>query len=70
MAYIFTLFILAVIAFTFYKVIKNESLPSNRYTPDDDITFGRVIDLKQDIPIHDTKHHMEYEERPNNEKNV
>lgn len=70
MAFIFTLLTIAVIGFIFYRVIKNNSLPSNRYTPDDDITFGRIIDLKQDIPIQDTKHHMEYEERPNNEKNV
>ncbi len=70
MVYIFTFFIIAVIGFIFYRVIKNEELPSNRYTPDDDITFGRVIDYKQDIPIHDTKHHVEYEETPYNEKNV
>ncbi|WP_440705739.1 hypothetical protein [Heyndrickxia oleronia] len=43
---------------------------SNRYTPYDDITMGNKIDVKHDIPIEDTKHIIQYDEKVENDKTV
>jgi hypothetical protein len=51
-------------------MFKRKSTPSNRYTPFDEITMGNKIDVKHDAPIHDTKHHIQYEERTDNDKTV
>jgi len=69
MAYVYTLFVISVIGFVCYRLIKKESTPSNRYTPYDDITMGiKGDDIQQDNPIQDTKHHIQYEEKSNNDK--
>jgi hypothetical protein len=70
MEYVFALFIISIIGFVFYRMIKRQSKPSNRYTPYDDITSGIKVDSKQDSPVQDTKHQIEYEERENNNKTV
>ena len=70
MAYLYTLFIISVIGFIGYRMIKRKSTPSNRYTPYDDITMGIKIDIKQDGPTKDTKHQIDYEERINNDKTL
>lgn len=70
MAYLYTLFIISVIGFICYRMIKRKSTPFNRYTPYDDITMGIKNDIKQDNPAQDTKHQIEYEERINNDKTV
>lgn len=51
-------------------MIQRKSTPSNRYTPFDEITMGNKIDVKQDAPIQDTKHRIQYEERTDNDKTV
>ncbi|MFE8696788.1 DUF3951 domain-containing protein [Cytobacillus sp. FJAT-53684] len=70
MAYIYTLFIIAVIVYACYRVFKKKSAPSNRYTPYDEITMSNKIDVNQGLPIQDTKHNSEYEERTDNNKTV
>lgn len=70
MAYIYTLFITSVIGFVIYWMIRKKTAPTNRYTPYDDITLGTKIDLKQNTPIQDTKHLIQYEEKVNNDKTV
>jgi len=62
MPYVFTFLVVSFLGFLGYRMIKDKSVPSNNYTPDDDITFGRIIDVKQDSPIHDSKHNVEYAE--------
>ncbi|MGM1036016.1 DUF3951 domain-containing protein [Peribacillus frigoritolerans] len=39
MAYAYSLFVITVICFVCYRLIKKKSAPSNRYTPYDDITM-------------------------------
>ncbi|MEF2098491.1 DUF3951 domain-containing protein, partial [Bacillus sp. CFBP9009] len=62
MAYAYTLFVISVICFVCYRLIKKKSAPSNRYTPYDDITMGiKDDDIQQDNPIQDTtNHHIQY----------
>lgn len=70
-AYVYTLFVITVVGFVCYRMIKKKSPPSNRYTPYDDITMGIKGDVRQqDNPIQDTKHHIQYEEKANNDKTV
>lgn len=38
-------------------------IPSNRYTPFDDLMNGTKTDIKQEKSIQDTKHETEYEEK-------
>jgi hypothetical protein len=68
MSYVYTVFIIFVIGFIVYRMIKKKSTPSNRYTPYDDITMGIKGDIRQDNPIQDTKHQIVYEEKPNKDK--
>ncbi len=63
MAIIYTLFLIIVVGIITYRIIKKKSLPSNKYTPYDDITMGTKSDRTYPDPIQDTKHHIEYEER-------
>lgn len=70
MAYVYTLFIIFVIGFIIYRMIKKKSTPSNNYTPYDDITMGYKIDMKRDTPIEDSKHIIQYEEKAENNKTV
>lgn len=70
MASVSTLFIIAVIGCVCYRMFKRKSTPSNRYTPFDEITMGDKIDVNQDAPIQDTKHHIRYEEKTDNDKTV
>jgi predicted thioesterase len=70
MAYVSTFFIIVVIGYICYRMFKRKSTPSNRYTPFDEITMGNKINVKHDAPIHDTKHHIKYEERTDNDKTV
>ncbi|PKR84642.1 DUF3951 domain-containing protein [Heyndrickxia camelliae] len=41
MGYVFTLFIMVVLGFICYRIFKGKSVPSNQYTPYDDITVGK-----------------------------
>ncbi|MCM3732626.1 hypothetical protein M3196_13215 [Fictibacillus nanhaiensis] len=50
-----------------YRIIFKRKMPSNKYTPYDDITMGRQIDVMKDQPIYDTKHEIEYKEETRNE---
>ncbi|MES1042885.1 DUF3951 domain-containing protein, partial [Peribacillus simplex] len=70
MAYAYTLFVISVICFVCYRLIKKKSAPSSRYTPYDGITMGiKDDDIQQDNPIQDiTNHHIQYEEKSNNDK--
>jgi hypothetical protein len=70
MAYVSSLFIIAVIGYICYRMFKRKSTPSTRYTPFDEITMGNKIDVKQDGPLQDTKHHIQYEERTDKDKTV
>lgn len=47
MAYVYTLFVISVIGFVMYRMIKKKVTPSNRYTPFDDIASGKKVDVKQ-----------------------
>lgn len=51
-----------------YRIIVKRKMPSNKYTPYDDITMGRQIDVMKDQPIYDTKHEIEYREETRNRK--
>jgi hypothetical protein len=42
MGYIFTAIILFAVFYSIYKVIRSGKLPSNNYTPFDDIAEGKV----------------------------
>ncbi|RDI37221.1 DUF3951 domain-containing protein [Falsibacillus pallidus] len=68
MAFVYTIFIIAVIVFIFYRISKKKSTPSNRYTPYDNITMG-TNGSQENTPIHDTKHHVPFEEKSTNAKN-
>ncbi|MGG4488179.1 hypothetical protein [Metabacillus idriensis] len=67
---IFLAVILGVIAFSFYKIIrKNRKLPSNEYTPVNDIDNGLVRDYSNEISMSGTKHEASYEEKDHNKVN-
>ncbi|MGN7299466.1 DUF3951 domain-containing protein [Ferdinandcohnia sp. SAFN-114] len=70
MAYVYTLFVISVIGFVIYRMIKKKSTPSNRYTPYDDITMGKKIEVKRDRPLEDSKHVIQYEEKVEKNKTV
>ncbi|KQL52630.1 hypothetical protein AN964_03180 [Heyndrickxia shackletonii] len=63
MGYFFILIIIVVIGVVCFRFFKRKSAPSNQYTPYDDITVGKKIEIKRDSPLHDTKHQIEYEEK-------
>jgi hypothetical protein len=67
MAYISSLFIIALIGYICFRMFKRKSTPSTSYTPFDEITMGKKFDVKQDAPIQDTKHQIPYEERTDND---
>ncbi|MGG4489862.1 hypothetical protein [Metabacillus idriensis] len=63
MEIIFLTVIIGVVAFSLYKIIrKNRKLPSNEYTPVNDIDNGLVRNYSNEIPMSDTKHEAPYEE--------
>ncbi|MBS4174396.1 OadG family protein [Bacillus sp. FJAT-49736] len=62
MGYVFLALIIIVIGFTLFKMIKKKSLPSNQYTPYDDIMFGKKFEATQNETVQDTKHTPEYQE--------
>ncbi|WP_223701758.1 hypothetical protein [Sutcliffiella deserti] len=41
MAYFFIGFVVLVVGFSIFKAIRKRKLPSNNYTPFDDITMGK-----------------------------
>ncbi|GAA1387782.1 MULTISPECIES: DUF3951 domain-containing protein [Peribacillus] len=45
MAYAYSPFVITVICFVCYRLIKKKSAPSNRYTPYDDITKENKDDI-------------------------
>ncbi|MEH7346688.1 hypothetical protein V7122_22835 [Bacillus sp. JJ1532] len=47
MAYIFSAIIMLALAFTIYKITRKRKLPSNNYTPFDDITEGKSGEDKE-----------------------
>ncbi|MBE4909855.1 DUF3951 domain-containing protein [Bacillus luteolus] len=56
MAYVYTLFVISVIGFVMYRMMKKKVTPSNRYTPFDTITTGNKVDAKQhDSLVEDNK---------------
>ena len=42
MGYILTAIVLSVVFYSIYKIITSGKLPSNNYTPFDDLTEGKV----------------------------
>jgi hypothetical protein len=63
MEIIFLAVILGVIAFSLYKIIrKNRNLPSNEFTPANDIDNSLVRNYSNEIPMSETKHEAPYEE--------
>ncbi|WP_050615560.1 DUF3951 domain-containing protein [Bacillus testis] len=61
MAYVYTLFVISVIGYICYRMIKKKSMPSNRYTPYDETTMGTKSGVRQqDNQIQDTKHQIQY----------
>lgn len=70
MAYVYTLFVISIIGFVIYRMIKKKSTPSNRYTPYDDITMGKKIEVKRESPLEDSKHVIQYEEKVEKDKTV
>ncbi|MDQ0860745.1 hypothetical protein [Bacillus sp. V2I10] len=64
MEIIFLTVILGIIAFSLYKIIrKNRRIPSNEYTPANDIDNGLIRNYSKEIPISETKHEAPYEEK-------
>lgn len=69
MTFVYTLLIIFVISFVCYRMINKKSTPSNRFTPYDDMTTGIKGNITHsEFPIHDTKHHIQYEEKADNEQ--
>lgn len=65
---IFLAVILGIIAFSLYKIIKkNRKLPSNQYTPVNDIDNGLVRHYSNEISMSETKHEAPYDEKDHNE---
>lgn len=62
MPYLFMLIIISIIGFLIFRIFKRNSLPLNNYTPFDHIIEGKIENSKQNIPLQDTKHQIEYEE--------
>ncbi|MFE1245036.1 DUF3951 domain-containing protein [Fictibacillus sp. NPDC058756] len=60
------IFYAVVFGLILYRIIVKRKMPSNKYTPYDDITMGRQIDVMKDQPIYDTKHKIEYREETRN----
>jgi hypothetical protein len=60
------IFYAVVFGLILYRIIHTRRLPSNKYTPYDDITMGRQIDVMKNQPIYDTKHQIEYREETRN----
>ncbi len=48
-----------------FRIIKRKSLPSNQYTPFDNMIEGKGEITKQDTPTQDTKHQINYDEMDN-----
>lgn len=42
MEYIFLLIVVGILLFTIFRILRKRSLPSNRYTPFDDITQQNI----------------------------
>lgn len=48
MGYVFLLFVVGVLLFTIFRMFMKKSLPSNRYTPYDDITQQNIkVNIKE-----------------------
>lgn len=48
MEYIFLLIVVGILLFTIFRILRKRSLPSNRYTPFDDITQQNIkVTLKK-----------------------
>lgn len=62
MPYFFMFLIILIIGIIIFGIFKRRSLPSNNYTPFDDIIEGKIASSKQETPIQDTKHQIKYEE--------
>lgn len=64
MEIIFLAVILGFIPFSLYKIIrKNLKLPSNEYTPANDIDNGLVLTYSNETPMSETKQEAPYEEK-------
>ncbi|SES10800.1 hypothetical protein [Psychrobacillus sp. OK032] len=63
MSIIFAVIYLILFLFVCYKMFTTKRIPSNRYTPFDDLMNGTKTDIKQEKSIQDTKHETEYEEK-------
>lgn len=66
MSIVFAVVYLLLFLFVCYKMFKTSRVPSNRYTPFDDLMNGIKTDCKQEKRIQDTKHETEYEEKTHN----
>ncbi|QDP41113.1 hypothetical protein [Radiobacillus deserti] len=62
MIYIYLL-VVALVVYIGFRIVKKKSLPSNEYTPYDNIVMGRKENIRPElIPYEDTKHVIRYEE--------
>lgn len=66
MSIIFAVIYLFLFLFVCYKMFKRKRIPSNRYTPFDDLMNGTKTGVKREKSIQDTKHETEYEEKTSN----
>ena len=57
------IFYAVVFGLILYRILFKRKMPSNKYTPYDDITMGRQINVMKDQPVYDTKHAIEYTEK-------
>ncbi len=70
MAYVYTLFVITVIGFVIYRMMKKKVTPSNRYTPFDDITTGNKVNMKHDSLFEDHKQNSLQPKEVNKDKTI
>lgn len=57
MEYIFLLIVVGILLFTIFRILRKRSLPSNRYTPFDDITQQNIkVTVKKNEEYNEEKH--------------
>ena len=62
MAFVYLLSIISIIGMIIYRLFKWGTVPSNKYTPIEHISEGKIVNIKHDMPFQDTKHEIAYEE--------
>ena len=51
------------ITYIVYRMLKNKKIPTNNYTPFDDLVNGNKPDENQEKILVDSKHETDYEEK-------